>query len=79
VIGLGRFNIIVVIMTRIKWVIHVGRRGWRRVTLMAAGGVMTGRHDDRNGRGRGGGERELESQVEWTSSWSSWKRHGRSK
>jgi hypothetical protein len=68
VIGLGRFNIIVVIVTRIKWVDHVGRRGWRRITLMAAGGVMTSRHDDRNGGGRGEGERRrergLKSQVE---------------
>jgi hypothetical protein len=45
VVSLGWLNIIVVMMPRIKRIVHVGGRGWIRVTLMAARRVMTGRYD----------------------------------
>jgi hypothetical protein len=53
VIHLRWFNIIIVIMPRIKRIVHVGRRGWRRVTLMAARRIMTGRHNEREEKGKG--------------------------
>jgi hypothetical protein len=47
VIDIRWFNIIIIIMPRIKRIVHVGGRGWRRVTLMAARRIMTGRHNER--------------------------------
>jgi hypothetical protein len=50
VVYLGWLNIIVIIVPRVKRIVHVGGRGWRRVTLMTARRVMTSRHDDREGK-----------------------------
>jgi hypothetical protein len=53
VISLRLFNIIIVIMPR-KRVVHVGGRGWGRVTLMAARRIMTGRrHNEREEKEEG--------------------------
>jgi len=56
VVVLRWFDIIFEIVTGIKWIVHVGGKGWRRVTLMAARMVMTSRHDDRDVK-EGEGER----------------------
>ncbi|SRR6266849_6854197 len=63
VIRLRLFNIIIVIMPRIKRVVHVGGRGWRRVTLIAARRVMTGRHNEREEKERGRGARKMPGVV----------------
>jgi hypothetical protein len=34
-------------MPRIERIVHVCGRGWRRVTLMTARRIMTGRHNER--------------------------------
>jgi hypothetical protein len=56
-INLRWFDIIIVIMSSIKRIVHVGGRGWRRVTLMAARRIMTGRHNERE-------EKEKEKEKE---------------
>ena len=57
VVGLRSFNVIVVILSGLEWIAHVGRRGWRKVTLLTAGWAVTSSHDDKRG---GGGGREEE-------------------
>jgi hypothetical protein len=57
VIHLRWLNIIIVIMPRIKRIVHVGGRGWRRVTLMAARRIMTGRHNEREEKEKEKGRR----------------------
>ena len=52
VIHLGWLNIILVIMPRMKRIVHVCGRGWRRMTLLAARRVMTDRHNGRESEGR---------------------------
>jgi hypothetical protein len=63
VIGLRWFNIIIVIMPRIKRIVHVGGRGWRRVTLMAARRIMTGRHNGRREGEKGRRARKMPGEV----------------
>jgi hypothetical protein len=63
VIGLRWFNIIIVIMPRIKRIVHVGGRGWGRVTLMAARRIITGRHDERGEKEKGRRARKIPGVV----------------
>lgn len=62
-ISLGLFNIIIVIMPRIKRIVHVGGRGWGRVTLMAARRIMTGRHNGKEEKGKGRRARKMPGVV----------------
>ena len=63
VIRLRLFNIIIVIVPRVKRVVHVGGRGWRRVTLIAARRIMTGRHSEREEKEGGRRARKMPGVV----------------
>jgi hypothetical protein len=63
VITLRWFNIVIVIMPRMERIVHVGGRGWGRVTLMTARRIMTGRHDEREGKEKGRRARKMPGVV----------------
>jgi len=50
-------------MARIKRIVHVGGRGWRRVTLMTARRIMTGRHNERGEKEEGRRARKMPGVV----------------